>query len=531
MDIIYQNGNIYSIDPENRRYSAVGIQDGKIAFLGNDEQARAIEAARRVDLEGATVLPGFIDSHLHMLNYAFVTGSWRMFDVGSVEAAVEEGRQRLGEKTAAGDWLYGRGWNHEKFTGEKRLLTRHDLDRISTDRPILFIRVCGHIAAVNSRGLEIVLAQAAAKNYMHQIDVENGILSEVAVKLCYDAMEPPSVERLKEMILLAQKDYACRGITSVESDNFLSLPGRDRRSIVQAYRELDAAGALTVRVREQASFATYEDMKAFIDEGHRTGQGGSHYRIGPVKLYQDGSLGARTALLNAPYEGEPDNRGLMIHTPETLHHCVDYACRHGMQMIIHAIGDAASDMVMDTYERVIAAQGLREPRLIVNHVQVVGNSLFARMAKHGILANIQPMFVASDKGVICPLVGPERAKTAYAWRSMLDSGIRCCGSSDSPVEDFDVLTGIQVAVTRDRPGENTGGWHPDQKLSVLEAVRLFTINNAYGAFEEDIKGSLELGKLADLVVLGRDPFTTDVHRIVDIPVLRTVVGGQEVFTA
>lgn len=531
MDKIFYNGKIYSIDADNRQYSAIGVRDGKIAFLGNDAEAASLPAKERVDLSGKTMLPGFIDSHLHMLYYAFVAGSYNMSGADSIESIIAEGRRRVQdmESRDAAEWFYGTGWNQQNFAGEKRMLTRRDLDAISTARPILFIRVCGHAAAVNGKGLEILLQSAKTKEYIDQIDTENGILKEGAVTLCCDLLNSPSADDIKKMILHTQRELNRRGITSVETDNFLSLPGKDRRHIVRAYKELDGEGRLTVRVREQASFAAFSDMKEFIDEGNRTGQGSDYYKTGCVKIFQDGSLGAKTALLNEPYSNAPDNSGIMMHDEEDLQRCVDYAYKNDMQILVHAIGDKASDMVCSSFEKTIAKYGRKERRLAINHVQIVSGSLFDRMSENGVSAYIQPAFVASDKAIVRDFVGAERSKTAYGWKTMINKGILCCGGSDAPVESFDVLASIQIAVTRDRLDEATAGWHPQEKLSVLEAVRLFTINNARAALEDDKKGSLEPGKFADMAVLDGDPFLTDPHKIADIPVLRTVVGGVDVF--
>ncbi len=535
MDKLYYNGTIHSIDKDDNIYSAIGIEGGKIAFLGTDEEAQRIRAAERINLKGVCVLPGFIDSHLHLLNYAFVAASYRMFDAVSVKDIIEAGRRRLALMDEADEtktrWLFGRGWNHQNFSDEKRMLTRQDLDQISTTRPILFIRVCGHAAAVNTKGLEIIMKLPQTAAYRNQIDEEKGILTEASVKLCYNAMDAPSTGQIKDMILTAQKDFNQKGITSVQSDNFLSLPGRDRRGIINAHRELEEEGKLTLRIREQASFTCYSDMKAFIDEGWRTGQGGQFYSIGPIKLYEDGSLGAKTALLHKPYCNQPDSCGLMVHDEEDLQNCVDYAYSHDMQILIHSIGDRSSDMVCTAYENAIGKYGKKSSRLAINHLQIVSPDLFDRMKKNDILAYIQPVFVASDKGTIREFIGEERERYSYCWKTMLEKGLHCCGSSDSPVEDYDVLKGIQVAVTREGLAERGRGWYPEERLSVREAVRLFTIDNAYGAFEEEVKGSLEIGKLADLVVLGEDIFQTDIHRIAEIPVLRTIVGGKEVWKA
>ena len=270
-------------------------------------------------------------------------------------------------------------------------------------------------------------------------------------------------------------------------------------------------------------------MKAFIDQGYRTGQGSDYYKIGPIKLYQDGSLGAKTALMNHPYLGE-DNCGIAVHDAADLQRCVDYAYSHDMQILIHAIGDKAADMVCTAYENTIEKFGKKEKRLAINHLQIVSDDLFDRMKANDILAFIQPIFVASDKKIIASLVGEEVAQRSYLWKTMLKKGLICCGGSDAPVERFDVLENIQVAVTRDALHEKTEGWHPQEKLSVLEALRMFTISNAYASFDEQNKGSLEIGKAADLVLLSNDPFTTDAHSIAQIQVLKTYVDGKEVYS-
>ena len=404
-----------------------------------------------------------------------------------------------------------------------------DIDKISTTVPILFIRVCGHLAAVNTKALQLISSLDKTKEYIHQIDMEKGILTEASVKLCYDVMTVPSVEQLKEMITFAQKEFNKAGITSVHSDNFLSLPGRPSERIITAYKQLAEEEKLTVKVYEEASFTSFEDMKAFIDRGYRTGQGSDYYKIGPIKLYQDGSLGAKTALMNHPYLGE-DNCGIAVHDAADLQRCVDYAYSHDMQILIHAIGDKAADMVCTAYENTIEKFGKKEKRLAINHLQIVSDDLFDRMKANDILAFIQPIFVASDKKIIASLVGEEVAQRSYLWKTMLKKGLICCGGSDAPVERFDVLENIQVAVTRDALHEKTEGWHPQEKLSVLEALRMFTISNAYASFDEQNKGSLEIGKAADLVLLSNDPFTTDAHSIAQIQVLKTYVDGKEVYS-
>lgn len=532
MEKILYNGRIYSLDDGGNRYTALGIENGKIAFLGTDEEALCQRAETTVNLNGETVLPGFIDSHLHMLNYAFVEQSYRMSGVKSISQIIDDGKQIVREMEGQdpNQWIYGRGWDENIFTDEKRPLTRMDLDKISTDRPILFIRNCGHKAAVNTKALEMVLSLEKTKDYLYQIDAGNGILTEASVKMCYNTMEAPTVEQIKEMILLAQKKMNACGITGVETDNFLSLPGMNIDRIMEAYRQLEADGLLTLRVREQASFTCFSDMKSFIDRGYRTGMGGEFYTIGPVKLYEDGSLGARTALMNEPYMGT-EQRGTAVHDAKDTAQLVDYAYSHGMQILIHAIGDKASDMVCDAYIKAIKKYGKRDSRLAINHLQVISESLLDKMKQYGILAYIQPVFVAGDQDLVARLLGNEVADRSYMWKTMFDKGIICCGGSDSPVESFDILRNIQIAVTRDKIGNCTSGWYPDQKLNIDEAVRLFTKNNAYGAFAENRRGTIELGKDADLTVLKEDIFEAEHHNISNIGISATIVAGKEVYSS
>lgn len=529
-DHIYYNGVIRTMDEQRNVFSAIGVRGGKIAFLGDDDQAEALVAAEKTDLKGSLMLPGLTDSHLHMLNYAFVKQSYQMMGAASIEEIISHGCQMAEEMKSdePESWIYGRGWNEDNFTDEKRPLNRFDLDKISTERPILFIRVCGHKAAVNTKGLETVMKLKQTVDYIDQIDRENGILTEASIKLCYDAMNEPTVENIKEMILSAQKDINERGITGVDSDNFLSLPGRKSAGIIKAYKELEEEGKLTLRIREQASFTAFEHMKAFIDAGYRSNDGGDYYKIGPVKLYQDGSLGARTALMNNPYVGT-DEYGIAVHEWEELEKFVDYAYKNKMQLLIHAIGDKASEMICDAYIGAIEKYGERDSRLAINHLQIGSDDLFDRMKEHNIMAFIQPVFVAGDMDIAENLIGKEATDRSYLWKTMIDKGIVCCGGSDAPVEKFDVLENIQIAVTRDKIGQKTEGWYPEQKLSVDEAVRLFTSGNAYEAFEEDIRGTLEIGKNADMTVLEEDIFEIEPHDISKVAVLKTIVGGREVY--
>ena len=501
MDRIFYNGKISTLDADDTFCSAVGVKDGKIVFTGTDEEAAAFEAKERIDLKGRLLLPGFVDSHLHMLHYAFVANSVRLFDCKSVEETYAAAKARLDKREERPlNWLFCRGWNEEHFD-RPVYPTKTELDALADDIPVIMVRVCGHMAVTNTCGLEKLKKIKEYPEIKNEIDEETGLLKENAVQFYYSVLDAPPAEEIEYLIKYSIADLNKAGITGIQSDDLASLPGKDWRRIMNAYKSLDSRGELNLRIYEQCLFERFEDLKTFIGEGYRTGDCGGRFTIGPVKLLHDGALGARTA-----------------------------ADENHMQIAVHCIGDRAMDMVLTAIEKSPARADNPKNRHGIVHCQITNRRILERMAKDNVLAYIQPVFVDLDMDIVEDRIGKERMDGVDAWKSMLDLGIRTMGGSDAPVVSFDIMENIYFAVTRKNiHGKPENGWIPEEKLPVSEAVRLFTKYPAYGSYSEDVNGTVEPGKNADFVILSEDIYSVDPDRIKDIKVDMTVVAGETVY--
>ena len=318
------------------------------------------------------------------------------------------------------------------------------------------------------------------------------------------------------------------GITSVQSDDFHSVPGSDFRDVIQAYRELVQEERLTVRVYEQCALSGMEELRKFWDCGYRSGKGDSMYRLGPLKLFCDGSLGARTAWLAEPYSDDPGNRGIAIYPrEEDLFALVEEAHKMGMAVAIHCIGDKAAEQAVKAIEKANDKYPGRNNRHGLVHAQILNPSLCKRMQKEGIHAYIQPIFIEYDLYMAEDRVGSERIKSSYNWRDMKDMGIILAFGSDSPVENFRPVYNIYSAVTRkDLDGRPADGWYPRQALTLDESIDAYTRWSAYASYEEEEKGRIAPGMFADLVVMEEDLYEIEPEAIKDVDVFMTVVDGK-----
>ena len=531
MDKLFYNGKIRTLDDNNTVAEAIGVKDGKIAFVGSNEEAKNLDCAEKVDLQGRLLLPGFVDSHMHMLHYAFVEKSVKLFDCKSVEDCLKLAADRLAENAEKPlTWLFCRGWNHENFDNP-RYPHKDELDALSTEIPIVMVRVCGHVAVCNSRGLELLKQIPQFPEIEQDTDLETGLIKENAVQFYYSVLEAPAQEEIEGFITYGiQKMNEC-GFTGVQSDDLASLPGKNWRRILDAYKAVDAKGQMNIRYYLQCLFERIEDAKAFVEEGHRTGQKGEFFTIGPMKMLQDGALGAKTAAMNEPFEGEPENYGISIYTQEELDDIIAFHDQHDMQVAVHCIGDRAMDMVIEAIEKSPYRKDNPKGRHGIVHAQITNQRILENMAKNDILAYIQPVFIGYDMNILEDRVGKHRMPKTYAWKSMLDMGIHASGGSDAPVESFNALENIYHAVTNQRlNGTPEGGWMPDERLTVDEAVKLFTKDAAYASYTEDENGTLEIGKWADFVVLEKDIYEIDHMEIKDTKVDMTILAGKTLYT-
>ncbi len=535
MKTILFNGNIITMDKSKPRAQAISMENGKFTGVGSTQEILSLKDndSEIIDLEGKMLVPGFIDSHMHLLSYGYSLQTADLSDSNSINHLISKTEKFMDEKNLEpGQWILGNGWNHELFN-ESRFPNRYDLDKISTEYPICLTRTCCHVSVVNSKALEISsvnkdTSQVEGGHFdMDDAGEPLGIFRENALQLIYNNIPQVNEDDIKGMILNASLKAIKKGITSIHTDDFGALPGIDFHKIIKAYTELAQKGQLPVRIYEQCLLQQISKLKEFLEAGYMTGQGDVFFKIGPLKLLGDGSLGARTASLLEPYADDPSTRGIPVFTQTELDELVTTAHNAGMQVAIHAIGD---QMMYTAFNSIEKAQNLNpraDARHGIVHCQITDNTLLDRFKALDAIAYIQPIFVSTDWQVAPKRIGIERTKTSYNWKSLLDRGVYLACGSDCPVEPFDVLPGIYAAVTRkDLQCNPEDGWMPSQKLTIAEALYGFTMAGAYASFEENIKGSISIGKLADAVVLSHDLYEINPNEIKDVKVEMTFVGGK-----
>lgn len=522
---LWYHGKVDTMVPGEARQQAIGLEDGTIVFVGSDQEALELPWDEKHDLESRQVLPGFSDTHMHLLLYALFRDSLPLAGVPSIEAIVERGRARLARTGAP--YLLGMGWNQETLT-EGRMPNRADLDRISQDVPVCLLRTCAHVAACNTPMLERLKALPHVEpQVLAQIDFEAGLLREEAMRLYMQVVPPLSDDQVKDLIRKGQADANAKGLTCVHSDDLQVLPGMDPIRLINLFREMERDGELTLRVYEQcllsrSDFGRFLPLRSPLDD--RT----SLFRTGPRKLLQDGSLGARTALLQDGYQDDPDWKGVAVHSPQELEELIGAAHRARMDVAVHTIGDGALEQLCRAVEHLQAQAPWPQARHGAVHAQITDPALLARMKALGLQAYVQPIFIEADMGIITQRVGEARARNCYNWRSMLELGLAVSGGSDCPVEPFDVLDNLRAAVTRqDRAGERT--YLPEQALSLEEGLSLFTSRAAWCSRDENVRGRLRPGMQGDLVVLDGDLSAVPPQELPKVPIFETVLAGKTVF--
>ncbi|MBQ2955496.1 MAG: amidohydrolase [Clostridia bacterium] len=533
MKQIYWNGQVYT--GTDALSEAFVVEDGRFIYAGGNEGALACagEADEKIDLQGRFVCPGFIDSHMHVLSYGLALTRAKLNEhTGSLEELVNHLIDFARENPSrAGGWIVGRGWNHDYFTDVSRMPNRYDLDRVSTEYPVVAVRCCGHSLVVNSKVIEMLGVTADTESPAGgSIGIENGEpdgrFYDNAMDAVYAAIPDPSKEDIKNMMRAAIKRLNAYGVTSAQTDDY-STPWR---MVNEAYRELEESGELTVRIYEQSNFQSVESLKEFIHEGNVTGSGSELFKIGPLKLLGDGSLGARTAFLSRPYSDNPSTCGLPVYTQELLDDMISCAHENGMQVAVHAIGDGCLERVLSAFEKAQAAHPRADHRHGIVHCQITREDQLKKMIDMDLHIYAQSIFIDYDANIVRQRVG-DMADTSYSWKTLMQGGLSVSNGSDCPVEMPNVLLGMQCAVTRTSLHGDGTPYLPDQAFTVSEAIDSFTIRGAEGSFEEQIKGRIQPGMLADFVVLDKSPFSVDPACIKDISVLATYLGGKRVYSA
>ena len=529
---IFCNAKFITLDERLPEAEAMALAGDRILALGTYQAIKDLagEETKIHDLAGQVVVPGFNDSHMHLINLGQGMDGADLTKARSIQDLVRLGQEY---KAARSDstWIIGRGFNEENFA-VKALPTKDDLDEISQTQPVFYTRVCGHICAVNSKALELAGINVntddppgGSLDRDRETGEPTGVLRENAIDLVRNLIPSPTIKDLKRVILTASRLAASLGLTTVQSNDLHGT--RTLINRLEAYAQLAASGELPIRVELQAAMPTPEELKTYLELKKAHPTLGEKVSLGPLKLFSDGSLGGRTAALSQAYADDPSTSGMPIFSQDELDELVLMAAQANLQVACHAIGDRAIDMVMDSYEKAKLTEPgwTARPRII--HAQITRFEQLERLAKLGIVCDIQPIFVPTDLHFVEARVGRELAQHAYAWKTMAKLGIRTAGGSDSPVEPCNPLWGMHAAITRrGQDGLPREGWQPKERLTAQEALTLFTSGPAYAAHEEEIKGTLSAGKLADFVVLPEDPRQINPDRLLTMKVTATCVGGQ-----
>ncbi|MDZ7292157.1 MAG: amidohydrolase [candidate division KSB1 bacterium] len=531
-DVVLTNGVIHTVDENRPLAQALGIVGDRLVFVGRNEEARKwIDATTQViDLNGKTVVPGFIDSHYH-----FQGVGRRAYDLNLDGCtSLEEFLVRLKNWAAnrqPGEWITGRGWMEEDWP-VKQFPTREKLDRVMSDLPVYLNRADGHMAVVNSKALELAGITATTPNppggeiLKDAQGQPNGLLVDNAMNLVSRHIPSRSPEMQERFALKANEIALAYGLTTIHDAG-------SSWETVELWKRLYSEGRMHVRIYEFIR-GPGEEADRLLQTGPQIGLFDHHLTIRGIKIVIDGALGSRGAALLENYS-DADTRGLFLHSDEEIYPLLRAATEKGLQVAIHAIGDAANRKVLDLYERadneVPAAQRkISDPRFRIEHAQIVDPVDIPRFKKLGVIPSMQPSHAIGDLHFSPRRLGMKRLTGAYAWRTFLDQGCYIAGGSDAPVEEGNPMIEFYAAVTRhDTTGFFAEGWHPELRMTREEALKALTIWGAYAAFEEDLKGSLTPGKLADLVVVDRDLMTAPESELFRTKVLVTMVGGTVVF--
>jgi predicted amidohydrolase YtcJ len=526
IQIILYNGNIITLEPTQPRVSALAISYGRVVALGTDDEIRALANTKttEVNLDGKTVLPGLTDAHLHWEWTSRALKSVDVFELPSKQIALDRVKARV-DATATGEWITGWGWAQDMWE-DRAFPTKADLDAVAPNHPVMLSAKSGHAGWANSKALKqagIINSTPDPEGGQIQRDANGeatGILLESAMGLVAKIVPSPTPNQLADMMTDAQQRALKSGLTMIHDF--------DEPSCLSALQILRERGDLSIRALKNVN---QQWLSAAIESGIRTNFGDDWIRIGALKLFADGALGPKTALMFEPFEGEPDNYGIAVVDKEEMVEYVSRASACGLPSTVHAIGDKAVHDVLDVFEHVRAEETQRgiarsKHRHRIEHVQIIHPQDLDRLAQLDIIASMQPIHATSDMVTADRHWGTERTQYSYNPRLQLNRGARIAFGSDAPVEPFDPFMGIHAAITRQRNGLPVDGWHPSAKLTLDETLLGFTQGPAYAANMENRLGKLAEGFLADLIVIDRDIYAIESDEILDINVLGTMVDGE-----
>src|SRR5438067_141533 len=536
-DLAFTNGNIYTVNDKQPHAEAVAVKGGRIVFVGSNAAAKQYQGSntRVVDLKGATVVPGMTDAHYHFIGVGQREMNLNLEGITNLQDFLAKVKTRV-DQAKPGEWVTGRGWI-ETFWTPPAFPTRWDLDKISPNNPVFLTRADGHGAVANSAALKIGNITKETKDpFGGQIvrDKESGEPTGMLLDNAQGFVPRPSEGNTEQAIILANHRSVMLGWTQVQD------PGGSYRD-VDLYKKLYGEGKLKIRVYK-AVYGPGAEAQRLLKEGPIIEAFDNRLNVRAIKVVSDGALGSRGAALLEPYSDVPEikapdgslqrNVGFLRVKDEDLSPMLKEALQKGIQVETHAIGDWANRFVLDEYEKALQAvprnqRKIAEPRWRIEHSQIVNPTDIPRFARLGIIPSMQPSHAIGDLHFAPSRLGMERLKGAYAWNSFLKTGVIIPGGSDAPVERGEPMIEFYAAVARkDIKGFSGEGWHPEEALSREQALKMLTIWPAYAAFEENLRGSIQVGKLADLTVLSADIMRIPELEILKTHCLMTVIGAQ-----
>ena len=538
LDKLFINGEIYSMKKEGEKFQSLGVKDGKIVFLGTNDEAKNVSSKELIDLKGKMMIPGMADAHLHLYAYCQNLTFVDLSKVHNINEMISLMKEKV-KNVKKGDWVKGVNFDQSKWK-ENRFPTLEEMNSISKDNPVIIKRCCLHAVVANSRALEIA---GIGKNYqagsggiveLDKNGMPNGILREQSTKVFDDILPDPlkDIEVQKKIMQDVLNDMSSKGITTIHT---YAAKIWQYNEDINIYKNFEKEGKLPLRV----TVCIDELFEPEILTEEKLNNPNRKVQLGAYKIFSDGSMGSRSAALKSPYSDDPENSGFMLFTQEELNNKILTGYEHGLQPAIHAIGDRALDMTLAAIEHTLKTtkekgmtdeeQKNRLPFRII-HVQMIDDDLLERMKKLPLVLDIQPIFLCTDLHWIEDRIGKERLKRSFALKTMEKAGLIQTGGSDCPVETYEPLKGIYAAVTRqDMEGYPIEGFLPEERLSVYEALCMYTKNVHYATGQESVLGTLEIGKFADLTVLEKNLFKIDEKEIKDVKVEQTYVAGNCVF--
>jgi predicted amidohydrolase YtcJ len=530
-DVLIFNAHVVTMDRKQPTAEAIAIRGSRVVWVGSSAEAQKFSsgAVRRMDLHGATVLPGIIDAHTHLLSLGQSLLKLNLKGVATEQEAIVRVKQKVAA-TTANEWIQGWGWDEGEWASHYP--NNAALSAASSQNPVYLVGLHGFAAWANKRALDIAGITKETKDPENgkilrdeKTGEPTGILLNRAQELVAKHIPPMTVAQAKKALELGAAECVKSGLTSIHEAQVTPL-------MLDAYRELIREKRMPLRLYAMLDGADSSLVEEWLKRGPEI-DAQHQFSVRAFKLFADGALGSRGAALLEPYSDAPQTKGLVTTPESAVYELTRRSLQRGFQVCTHAIGDAANRMVLDAYERALRESSeARDVRLRVEHAQVLSPQDIPRFAKLGIIASMQPVHCTSDMPWAEKRLGPERIKGAYAWHSVLTTGAHVPFSSDFPGETLNPFYGIYAAITREDPGGNPpGGWHPEQKVSLDDALRGYTVEAAYAEFAEKDKGTIEAGKLADFTVIDKDITRVPPKQILSITVLETFIGGKSVYEA